>query len=135
MTMLIENPKANLLLDAGLDMLHQESLEWINMIAFWKDEIPYLQKLMRKVGPIEEDQLHQLEILSGLTKINDYIFDQLQGQIGEHEKMLSQLYQRAKGIADDYYRVTHNDIKRQVNLVEKELHLLKHLVFKFSKNR
>ena len=34
---LISNPKAKFLLGAGLDVLHQESREWLDTISFWKD--------------------------------------------------------------------------------------------------
>ncbi len=32
------NPKTELLLGAGLDVLHFESREWLDSIAFWKDD-------------------------------------------------------------------------------------------------
>ena len=135
MTIHIENPKAHFLADMGLDILHQESLEWINMISFWQDEVPYLQKLMLKVSPIDLAQLDRLAILGGLSKTHEIIFNQLQGQIVEHEKTLVQLQYGVKGITDEDYRSTHEDIRREMRLVEKEMHMLKHLVFKFSKNR
>jgi hypothetical protein len=37
--LLISNPKAQFLLGAGLDVLHHESTEWLETIAFWEDEM------------------------------------------------------------------------------------------------
>ena len=42
------NPKTELLLGASLDVLHQESREWIDTIAFWKDEIKFFSNILDK---------------------------------------------------------------------------------------
>ena len=42
------NPKKELLLGAGLDVLHQESHEWLDTIDFWKDETRFFANLLQK---------------------------------------------------------------------------------------
>ena len=39
---------ALLLLGASLDVLHQESREWLETIAFWQDETKFFANLLNK---------------------------------------------------------------------------------------
>ena len=43
-----KNPKIELLLGAGLNVLHQESREWLSTVAFWKDETRFFTDLLNK---------------------------------------------------------------------------------------
>lgn len=43
----IANPKTNYLLGASLDVLHQESKEWLETIEFWLDEMKFFDKLLK----------------------------------------------------------------------------------------
>ena len=47
MTTLTLNPKAQFLLGAALDVLHFESREWLNNIAFWKYEVQFFDHLLK----------------------------------------------------------------------------------------
>ncbi len=48
MKITISNPKVQFLLGAGLDVLHFESGEWLETIAFWKDEVKFFDNLLKK---------------------------------------------------------------------------------------
>ncbi|MBA3706528.1 MAG: hypothetical protein H0W84_11715 [Bacteroidetes bacterium] len=45
---LLANPKSKYLLDAGLEILHEQSIEWLNDIEFWHDEIAFFYSLVIK---------------------------------------------------------------------------------------
>jgi hypothetical protein len=47
---LLSNPKTEYLLDASFEYLHNESLEWLNEMDFWRDEMAFFQKLLHKEG-------------------------------------------------------------------------------------
>ncbi|MCK5441193.1 MAG: hypothetical protein KAJ23_04820, partial [Maribacter sp.] len=66
------NPKAELLLGAGLDVLHQESREWQETIAFWKDETKFFANLLRKKETSASDYG---KMLRNLDKIHENLFD------------------------------------------------------------
>ena len=134
MRLLIENPKASFLLEAGLNILHQESHEWVETIAFWRDEMSFLKKLMHKIGPLEKKQLELHAILDGLTNIHHNLFDQLQEDVLEHEKFLARLEQNERGISDSDYRAKHAQIKQRFESIKNDLVMLKRLVFSFAKN-
>jgi len=45
---LIESSKAAYLLDAGLGVLHEQSIEWLSEIDFWRDEAVFFYSLIVK---------------------------------------------------------------------------------------
>ena len=45
---LLTSPKSTYLLEAGLDVLHEQSIEWLNEIAFWRDETAFFYSLVAK---------------------------------------------------------------------------------------
>ena len=45
---LLTTPKTAYLLEAGLEVFHGQSNEWLNEIAFWKDESAFLFTLIVK---------------------------------------------------------------------------------------
>jgi hypothetical protein len=66
------NPKTELLLGAGLNVLHQESHEWQETLAFWKDEIRFFANLLNKKD-IKESEYGKM--LKNLDKIHENLFD------------------------------------------------------------
>ena len=45
---LLASSKKNYLLDAGIEILHEQSNEWLSEIAFWYDEVAFLYTLIGK---------------------------------------------------------------------------------------
>ena len=60
------NPKAELLLGAGLDVLHFESEEWLSNIAFYKYETTFFADLLEKNKPKDDAQKSFGKILKDL---------------------------------------------------------------------
>lgn len=75
MKTIASNRKTELLLGAGLDVLHQESREWQETIAFWKDETRFFADLLQKK---ETEASDYGKMLQNLDKVQENLFDYLE---------------------------------------------------------
>ena len=107
------NPKTDYLLGAGLDVLHQESKEWQETVAFWKDETKFFANLLHKKEPKVSEYG---KMLQNLDKIHQNLFDYLADDIVEHERLLSRLQKGEKGLSDGDYREKHRVLKNRMDL-------------------
>ena len=124
------NPKAELLLGAGLDVLHQESREWQETIAFWKDETKFFANLLRKKETSASDYG---KMLRNLDKIHENLFDYLADDIVDHERLLSRLEKGEKGLSDGDYREKHRGLKERIDLFTNDFKEFKKMVFGYAK--
>ncbi|WP_291871004.1 hypothetical protein [Maribacter sp.] len=124
------NPKTALLLGAALDVLHQESKEWLETIAFWKDETKFFADLLNKN---KEQASEYGKMLKNLDKIHENLFDYLEDDIMEHEKLLSRLYKDEKGLSDWDYREKHRSLGERINLFTNDFREFKKMVFGYAK--
>ena len=124
------NPKAELLLGAGLDVLHQESREWQETIAFWKDETKFFANLLRKKETSASDYG---KMLRNLDKIHENLFDYLADDIVDNERLLSRLEKGEKGLADGDYREKHRGLKERIDLFTNDFKEFKKMVFGYAK--
>ena len=131
---LISNPKTKLLLGAGLDVLHQESTDWLEDIAFWKDEAKFFDKLLNQKYPKEENKYVYLNMLEMLRKIHGNFINQLEDNVREHESMLAKLEQNKAGQSDWDYRKKHREIKSQIETMRNEFRAFKRIIFEYVKN-
>jgi hypothetical protein len=127
---LISNPKAKFLLGAGLDVLHQESHEWLDTIAFWKDETKFFGNILEK-REVKESEYGKM--LNYLDKIHENLFDYLTEDIRDHERLLSRLEKGEKGIADGDYREEHKRLSESMVLFENDFREFKKMVFGYVK--
>lgn len=123
-------PKKELLLGVGLNVLHQESREWLATIAFWKDETKFFADLLNRKEDLESGYG---EILSYLEKIHKNLFDYLADDIKEHERLLSRLEKAEKGLSDGDYREKHRSLATRMNLFTNEFREFKKMVFGYAK--
>ncbi len=128
------NPKANLLLGAGLDVLHFESREWVAKIDFWKDEVQFFEKLLKRKN--SEDNLKQnyTSVLQNLDKIHGNLFQDLGESIKEHERLLASLDKKSKGLSDSIYREKHKKLTKRLIGFENDFKTFKKIVFDHVKN-
>ncbi|SDE45893.1 hypothetical protein SAMN05421636_105150 [Pricia antarctica] len=124
------NPKRELLLGAGLDVLHQESREWLETIAFWKDETKFFFNLLDKKETKESEYGHMLKYLD---TIHENLFDYLADDITDHEKLLSRLEKNEKGLSDADYRDEHQKLNESMVLFENDFKEFKKMVFGYAK--
>ncbi len=126
----VSNPKTELLLGAGLDVLHQESREWQETIAFWKDETKFFAHLLDKKGVKESEYVSMLKYLD---KIDENLFDYLADDIIDHEKLLSRLEKGEKGLSDGNYRDEHRKLNDSMVLFENDFKEFKKMIFGYAK--
>ena len=87
---LLMNSKTDYLLEASLESLHAESMEWLNEIDFWSDEMTFFYRLLRKnqsnkAFPTAELAAVEMELVSLTSdKVN-----KLRNEIQNHERSLS----------------------------------------------
>ncbi len=124
------NQKTELLLGAGLDVLHQESREWLETVAFWKDETKFFSYLLRKKDSRESDFTI---MLSNLDSLHKSLFDYLADDIVEHEKFLARLEMGEKGLSDGAYRKKHRKLGQQMQIFGRDFKEFKKMVFGFVK--
>lgn len=124
------NPKTDYLLGAGLDVLHQESKEWQETVAFWKDETKFFANLLHKKEPKVSEYG---KMLQNLDKIHQNLFDYLADDIVEHERLLSRLQKGEKGLSDGDYREKHRVLKNRMDLFSQDLKELKKMIFGYAK--
>ena len=126
----IKNPKTELLLGAGLDVLHQESREWLENIAFWKDEANFFADLLSA----KEAGISQYgKVLTNLDKIHENLFDYLSEDIAAHERDLSDLLAGEKDGSDSEYRAAHRKLKERMELFTEDFKDFKRMVFGYAK--
>ncbi|RTE52392.1 hypothetical protein EHW67_19645 [Arenibacter aquaticus] len=128
----LESSKANKekLLGVALNVLHQESREWLNRIAFWKDEALFFGELLDR-KQISESQYGQ--VLHYLDKIHVALFDYLTEAIVAHQKLLSRMEQGEEKLADDDYREKHQSLKEQMDLFTNDFREFKKMVFGYAR--
>lgn len=120
------DPKTELLLGAGLNVLHQESREWQETVAFWKDETRFFADLLQK----KESKLSEYgKMLQNLDEIHKNLFDYLADDIVAHERQLSRLYKEEKGLADGDYREKHASLNKRMHLFSNDFKEFKKMVF------
>ncbi|WP_273565721.1 hypothetical protein [Maribacter halichondriae] len=126
----ISNPKKELLLGAGLDVLHQESSEWQETISFWKDETKFFADLLSKK---EAAASEYGKMLKNLDKIHENLFDYLSDDIIDHEKFLSRLVKGEKGLSDGDYREQHRKLNEKMEVFGRDFKEFKKMVFGYAK--
>ncbi|MDX1362883.1 hypothetical protein [Arenibacter latericius] len=114
----------------GLDILHQESKDWLNIIAFWTDESRFFADLLDK-----KDRIHseRIEMLQYLDKVHKSLFHYLAEDIIAHEKHLSRLLKGKKGVTAGEYVEKHMDLREQIHLFTMDFKEFKKMVFDFAK--
>lgn len=128
------NPKNILLLGAGLNILHFESQEWLEDIAFWKDEARFFENLLIKRKAKNEKQKEYSKMLTGLDKIHKDYFEDLQETIMKHERILSKIEDGEKGLSDGNFREEHRKIKDRMTTFTADFRSFKKIIFDYAKH-
>ncbi len=134
MNTITSNPKQQFLLGAGLDVLHFESREWLDTIAFWKDEVKFFDHLLKKKETSKNNNPEYENALKNLDHIYANLFEDLEDSIVEHEKLLSRIEHGEKGLSDDNYRQKHRHILLRINTFKTDFKTFKRIVFDYAKS-
>ncbi|QHL86025.1 hypothetical protein GU926_00620 [Nibribacter ruber] len=117
----LTSTSGHLLLSIGLQDLHQESVGWLQDIAFWKTEISFFQKLLEQVNI----RVHDLEdkkridhFQSLLLYFKGELLDQYRHDLRDHERYLMHLIQNRAQIEEEHYREVHQGFQNQIRAFE-----------------
>ncbi len=131
MNTVMSDPKTSFLLGAGLDVLHQESMEWLETTNFWEDEMKFINKLLGRSEPLGEDLRDHKEMMVSLEKLHDDFLNQLKEDVVEHEKFLARLERRERGLADWDYREMHSRLTQRMDIMRKDFRIFKKVLFSY----
>ncbi len=124
------SPKSEYLLEAGLDVLHFESKEWVSELKFLKSELDFFLMLLNsKIFKLDEEPKRQ-HIYENMNKLCTIVLTEVEQEVKAHEKNLAELL-RAKSGTDAPYRAQHKQLKAKVNQLDNDVRTLKMLVFRF----
>jgi hypothetical protein len=126
------NEMPDSIFSGGLDILHQESKEWLNIIAFWNDESKFFADLLDNK---ERKDSEKTQMLQYLDKVHKSLFHYLTEDIIAHEKHLSRLIKGEKGITTGEYVEKHTDLREQIHLFTMDFKEFKKMVFKYAKKK
>lgn len=126
------NIKAKYLLEANLETLHFETMEWFEDVRFWLHKIRILGELVdRKIAHKNLEAQVQKDLESGLQSLLVLLAEETLQNLLDHEKYLSSLFSM-KGISKDgVYRETHKKIAQDMIRLKIEVRELKRQVFDF----
>lgn len=132
---LLTSPKATYLLEAGLEILHEQSNEWLNDISFWREEIAFFYAIIIKKThasvPVDaKDALQQIEEELGLISGGE--LEKLQKEVEEHEKSLYMFLAKKTG-NERAYRETHKKLVHEFEDFEKKFREIKRAIFNLIK--
>ena len=128
----LPNPKSTFLLGAGLDVLHQESQEWLATIEFWKYELRFFAEILYWKEPITEYQVAFQNLLVQFDLLQSRIDSELEAMVMDHEKYLADLLRNEKG-SNWEYRNKHKEIAEAIHDTTKRYKSFKKDVFEYVK--
>lgn len=129
---LLTSPKTTYLLEAGIEVLHAQSNEWLNEIAFWRDESAFFYTLIvsktLKFVPINaKNTLKKIE--EELISITGEDLNNLQKEVEQHETFLNDLLE-SKYLSEASYRQRHEELTFKFYRFERRFKDLKNEIFK-----
>ena len=133
---LLTSPKAQYLLFAGVEVLHEQSIEWLNEIAFWRDETAFLysllvNKTLRFVPITAKNNIERVE--AELITLTGGELDDLQQAVELHEKVLNNVVSGKHTADEQSYREQHYQLTLTFNKFETRFKFLKKEIFDLAK--
>ena len=135
---LLASPKTTYLLEADLEVLHEESREWLNEISYWRDEIAFFYMLMVKKSDKNfslqnKDEL--VHIQEELLSISGKEFNDLEVDSNHHENYLASLLENNSLKDERIFRNKHKIISSQIRSFDLRIRKFKREIFILMKER
>ncbi len=133
---ILEKSTTNYLLDSGIEALHQQSMEWLEDIAFWRDEAAFLyaleiKKTLKSVPVDAKDKIAKIE--NELMKMAGDDIDNLYNEVEKHEHYLNVMLETQRANEEEY-REKHKAIAKKVEQFDKNFRSLKKNIFNLVKS-
>lgn len=127
----METASNTALLEAPLNALHEQSIEWLEEIEFWRDEVAFFYTLIiekTKAGLPSMKGPEARAAEKKLIHISTQSLDELKQEVTGHEKFLARIVEHAN-LDQKLYRDRHQQITTQFTAFEKEFRSLKREIF------
>ncbi|HXB11482.1 MAG TPA: hypothetical protein VNZ45_05815 [Bacteroidia bacterium] len=123
------------LLSPSLESLHRETVEWLEDVAFWRDEVAFLYSLelkdtLKSVPVGEKTTIRKIE--NDLVKLTGGNLDLVENEVELHELSLEGILTN-KSTNEEGYRETHNSLAAKTSRIEKHIKALKKEIFRLAK--
>ncbi len=133
------SPKTSYLLEAGIEILHEESMDWLSEIIFWHEESSFLFTLFIKNVQNQKDvPAHAKEALLHIERELLHLrraggeLDSLKHEVEQHERFLGLVLDNQMS-SERNYRDEHRELARKFHLFEAHFKSLKKDIFSFVK--
>lgn len=135
-TQLLPAAGQRFLLEAGLDVLHQQSEEWLMDIEFWRDEIAFYHHLVERldvpgISSVSRRELANME--KELLHINSEELEDLRRDVYDHERFLSAVLSGKERSNELEYRNRHARLAQHVRDFNFRFVELKRYIFRLVK--
>ena len=123
--------KKTYLLEAPLEILHEESLEWIEEIEFWKNEVAFFLKLLKQKSKQNPSDLKTPEakgIEKHLIHVSVEKLEELKIEAQSHEQFLVKIMDNPK-LDEHIYRLRHKTLSEIFKNFETEFKEMKKEIF------
>ena len=125
--------RSDFLLPRSLEDFHLQSREWLETLAFWKDEVRFFQILLKQRRESVKDLSDFPGLLENLDTLHQHLFDYLTEEILAHERLLGRALNGEKGISDADYRDTHRKLGTKMQVFGADFRDFKKMVFGYAK--
>ncbi|MDG1572043.1 hypothetical protein OZ410_06925 [Robiginitalea sp. M366] len=126
--------RSDYLLAEGLEELHRQSQEWLETVAFWKDETRFFDSLLRQRREQVQDQAAYTGMLANLDRLHQMLFEYLAEELLAHEQLLSRIQRAEAGLADADYRDEHRRLAGKMEVFGADFREFKKMVFGYARN-
>jgi|CXWL01.1.fsa_nt_gi hypothetical protein len=131
----LESPKSSFLLQAPIEVLHSESMEWLDEIELWKDESAFFYALIikeTKQNPSVFKTQESKDIEKHLVYVSAEKIDDLKLEVQAHEEFLSRLLDNPH-LDQQLYRSRHKALTEKIHVLENEIKEMKRKIFIVAK--
>lgn len=129
------NPKAKYLLEAGLDILHFETKEWISEVRFYFDELKIFNHLIsQRIGSSTMEGQGHKTLYRNLDGMLQKLSKEMLHELKAHETYLSELLDAETKGHDLDYRSKHKMISEKMEVLKEAVRDLKKAIFEYIKS-
>lgn len=125
--------RTDYLLPRGLDELHDQSREWLDTLAFWKDETRFFASLLKRHQYDVPKTQGYSGLLANMERLHTLLYDYLTEEIKAHERLLSRIEKGEEGLADFDYRDQHRKLRNKMRVFETDFRDFKKMVFGYAR--
>jgi hypothetical protein len=125
-------PKTDYLLDASLESLHAQSIEWLNELEFWSDEMTFFYRMLHHKKLSKTFPTSQVaEIDKQIVWLNGEALNKVKTGVSSHERLLAAAYKSSSLAEEQVYREAHRKLRNDMSALDNVIRAFKKKLFSF----